>query len=152
MAYTDADARGQLLAVLGEVADRLAVALGLLSSAYELLDEHAGEELEEQLFRPVQLAYGRLRRSHTDFAARHGLPGREFVPAPQGAPARGLRGLIDSGVQAVAEADRELSTLQDSMLPVEVGDRQLRTELAEVRETIGPVGSRARELMRTFGR
>ena len=152
MAYSSADARRQLLDVLAAAADRLADALGLLGGAYELLDERSAEQLEAQLFRPVQLAYGRIRRTHAEFAARHGLPGRDFAPAPQGAPARGMRGLIDGAVDAVADADRQLGTLQDSMLPVEVGDVELRAGLEDVRATIAGVGTAARGLMRTFGR
>ena len=38
------------------------------------------------------------------------------------------------------------------MLPVEVGDPELRAGLAEVRELVGDLGARAREFMRTFGR
>jgi hypothetical protein len=45
-----------------------------------------------------------------------------------------------------------LGELQDSMLPVEVGDVELRTGLAEVRELLGGVRMRARELVRTLGR
>jgi hypothetical protein len=38
------------------------------------------------------------------------------------------------------------------MLPVEVGDAELRAGLEQVRALIGDVGARAHELMRTFGR
>jgi hypothetical protein len=55
-------------------------------------------------------------------------------------------------VDAAREADQTIAELQDSMLPVEVGDPELRAGLAKVRETLGPVGSRARELIRTVGR
>jgi hypothetical protein len=138
--------------VVAGAADRLAVALGLLSGAYELLDERSAEQLEEQIFRPVQVAYGRLRRTHSEFAARSGLPGRDFAPAPEGAPARGLQGLLDSAVSEVLAADGELGTLQDSMLPVEVGDPELRGGLQDVRSRLSGVSPAARGLMRTFGR
>ena len=45
-----------------------------------------------------------------------------------------------------------LGELQDSMLPIEVGDVELRAGLSEVRELIGGVRVRARELVRTLGR
>jgi len=45
-----------------------------------------------------------------------------------------------------------LADLQDSMMPVEVGDPELRAGLAEVRELLGEVGARAREFTRTLGR
>jgi hypothetical protein len=38
------------------------------------------------------------------------------------------------------------------MLPVEVGDPELRAGLAEVRGLVGDVRSRARALVRTLGR
>jgi hypothetical protein len=38
------------------------------------------------------------------------------------------------------------------MMPVEVGDPELRAGLAEVRELLGEVPTRAREFVRTLGR
>lgn len=152
MAQSTADARRQILDVLAEAAGRLNAALGLLGAAYELLDERAAEQLEDELFGPVQHAYGRLRRTHTEFAARHGLPAREFPPAPEAAPGHGLRGLLEDVVIATAEADDQLGTLQDTMLPVEVGDRELRDGISETRSRIAPVPDAARRLLRIFGR
>ena len=45
-----------------------------------------------------------------------------------------------------------LAAIQDSMLPVEVGDRELRAGIAEARELLGGLRGRARELVRTLGR
>ena len=45
-----------------------------------------------------------------------------------------------------------LAELQDSLLPVEVGDRELRTGLADVRSTLSGVPDRAHELIRVLGR
>ena len=45
--------------------------------------------------------------------------------------------MIDSAVDAVGQADTTLATLQDSLLPVEVGDPEVRAALAELRELIG---------------
>ena len=152
MSFSAADGRTQLLSVVGDAADRLAVALGLLSGAYDLLDERSAEQLEEQIFRPVQLAYGRLRRTHSEFAARSELPGRDFAPAPEGAPARGLQGLVEGALAEVQAADGELATLQDSMLPVEVGDAELRAGLQQARAGLAAVSPAVRAMMRTFGR
>lgn len=152
MPYTTADARQQLLDTVTVAAEQLGVALASLSEAYERLDESNADRLEQELFRPVQLAYGRARRAHAAFAERHGLPGSTLEPAIAGAPARGIKGFLDSAVDAIAHADRTLATLQDSMLPVEVGDVQLRADLEQVRALLGGLGSRARELVRTFGR
>jgi len=52
----------------------------------------------------------------------------------------------------VTEADLILTELQDSMLPVEVGDAELRAGLAEVREILADLGERARDLVRVIGR
>jgi hypothetical protein len=153
VSYTTAEARQQLLDTLATAADDLARALALLSEAYEQLDERNAEQLERAVFRPVQVAYGRARRTHGEFAQRYDLPGRTFEPAARVAPSsRGLRGFVDGAVDAVSEADATLATLQDSMLPVEVGDTELRAGLAEVRGLLADVGARARALERTFGR
>ncbi len=152
MPYTTADGRQQLLDTIAEAADKLGAAVSSLSEAYERLDESSADAVEEALFRPVQTAYGRARRAHSAFAERHGLPSRTFEAAVAGAPARGARGFIDSGVSAISDADRLLSTLQDSMLPVEVGDQELRADLEQIRSLIGGLGARARELERRLGR
>jgi hypothetical protein len=152
MAYAAADARQQLLDTIADATDELGLALAALGEAYEQLDEHTADRLEEQLFRPVQLAYGRATRTHGQFAARHGLETRTFDPQSAGLPSLGAKGFIESAVEAVREADGTLSTLQDSLLPVEVGDAQLRAELADLRELMGQLPQRARELVRTIGR
>jgi hypothetical protein len=150
--YTNAQARQQLLDTLAQATTEIAAALATLSEAYEHLDEHSAERLEEELFRPVQSAYGRAKRTHTEFAARHDLPSAEFASAPVSAPSRDTRAYIDAAMDAVGRADGTLATLQDSMLPVEVGDAQLRAGLEEVRTLLGGLRGRAREFVRTLGR
>ena len=152
MAYSAADGRTQLLDTLADATDELGLALAALGEAYEQLDEHAGDVLEEQLFRPVQLAYGRASRAHGQFAARHGHEGRTFEARSAGLPSLGAKGFVESAVEAIREADGTLATLQDSLLPVEVGDAQIRAELADLREIMGHLPQQARELLRTFGR
>lgn len=152
MAYVTSEARRELLDAVAEATDRTGAALALLGDAYEQLDDDTADRLEEQLFRPVQLAYGRATRAHSGFAARHGREGRTFEPRSAGLPSLGARGFIESAVDAVREADGTLATLQDSLLPVEVGDAQLRAELADLRELMAHVPQQARELMRTLGR
>ena len=152
MAYIAGEARQEMLDTLGEAIDEIAAALAALGGAYEQLSTVPADRLEEELFRPVQTAYGRAKRTHAGFAQRHGLPGRTFTPAPQGLPSTGIRGFVDSAVDSVAEADAVLTELQDSMMPVEVGDPELRAGLAEVRELLGDVRARAREFVRTLGR
>jgi hypothetical protein len=152
MAYATREAREQLLEDVAEAIDALGTALAALGAAYEQLDEHNADRLEEELFRPVQLAYGRAKRTHSGFAERHGLPGRTFEPASPGHPSQGVRGFLDGAVAAVQEADGVLTDLQDSMRPVEVGDAELRAGLADVREHIGDLAERARKLVSTLGR
>jgi hypothetical protein len=57
-----------------------------------------------------------------------------------------------AAVDAIARADSELTDLQDSMRPVEVGDAELRAGLAEVREALGAVQEHADAFLRTLGR
>ena len=150
--YSDTEARQGLLNALAEATDELAYAVASLGAAYEKLDEITADRLEEQLFRPAQRAYGRAKRTHGDFAARHGLPGRDFEVGAAGLPSTGARGFIDHAVEAASSASGMLATLQDSPLTIEVGDVELRAGLAEVRELAGTVPQHARELIRSLGR
>lgn len=152
MTYIAAEARQELLDTVAEAIDEIAVALAALGDAYEQLDERSGDRLEEQLFRPVQQAYGRAQRTYTEFAARHSLSTRGFEPAHQGAPSHRVAGFLEIATTAVDEAEHILVVLQDSMRPVEVGDAELRAGLAEVRGLVGEISGRAREFMRVFGR
>jgi len=152
MTYSTAEARQDLLDAVGDAIDDLGRALAALGAAYELLDEHTADALEERLFGPVQVAYGRARRTHNDFAARYELPSRTFRMPEPGAPSTGLKGYVSDAAAAVTSADATLVTLQDSMMPIEVGDAELRAGLAEVRELVAEIPQRARALTRTFGR
>jgi hypothetical protein len=152
MPYTSAEARQELLEALAGAIDRIGSALAALGSAYEQLDEHNADRLEAELFGPIQIAYGRAKATYTQFAGRHGLVSRTFAAPSPGLPSIGAKGFIDSAVDAVAEADNALSTLQDSSLPTEVGDEELRAAITETRERLGGVRRRARELERTLGR
>jgi hypothetical protein len=150
--YKTSDARAQLLQTLAQATEELASGLSALTEAYELADEGTADRLERDLFNPLQLAYARARRTHTEFAERHELPDRTFQAPVAGAPRHGLRGFLDSAADAVARAEGTLAGLQDSMLPVEVGDPPLRAGLEQVRELIGHFPARTRELERTLGR
>jgi hypothetical protein len=150
--YTTAQGRQQLLDTLAQATDEIGVALAALGEGYEHLDEQSAERLERELFRPVQTAYGRAQRTHAEFAGRHELAARAFAPASQVAPSRRVKDYIDSALLAVDRADGELATLQDSMLPVEVGDAELRAGLEGVRTLLGELRGRARSFVRTLGR
>jgi hypothetical protein len=152
MAYGTSEARKELLETVAEAIDELGVALAALGAAYERLDEQSADRLEERLFRPVQLAYGRAQRTHAGFAGRHGLASRDFEQASAGLPSQGVKGFLERALEAVAEADAILADLQDSMRPVEIGDPELRAGLAEVRELVADVSADGREFLSTFGR
>jgi hypothetical protein len=152
MSYTNAEARQQLLDALAEATGELGEALAALGAAYEQLDEQRADTLEAELFRPVQRAYGRAQRTHAEFAKRHGLPGSVFPTPPPGPPSLGVKGFIEKAVGAVGEAERRLVELQDSLLPIEFGDAELRAGLAETRASIDGLAQRARDFVRLFGR
>jgi hypothetical protein len=152
MAYTTAEARQELLDTVARAANELGLASACLAEAYELLDEASGDRLEEQCFRPVQIAYGRAKRAHTEFAGRHGLQAAAFEQQPTGLPSQGAAVFIQRAVEAVGAADRTLAGLQDTMLPVEAGDEELRAGLKSIREPLGDVPAKARQFLRGLGR
>jgi hypothetical protein len=152
MAYVTAEARQDLLDALAAATDDIGFALAALGDAYELLDEANADQLEDTLFGPVQAAYGRAKRTHSEFADRHGLERRGFDSPAPGAPSRGVKGFVEQAVDAVGRADRALAELQDSMLPVEVGDAELRAGMAEVRRQVGAVAGNARRFVSRLGR
>jgi hypothetical protein len=152
MAYSDADARRLLLDQLASAADEIGLALANLGEAYEQLDDFAAERLEDELFRPLQAAYGQAQRVHSEFAQRRGLPARAFEAAHPQVREHDARGIMERAAAAVAHADATLAALQDSMLPVEVGDPPLRAGLEQVRVLLADTGRRTREIIRTLGR
>lgn len=152
MAYSEADARRLLLEQLASAADEIGLALANLGEAYEQLDEFAAERLEDELFRPLGAAYGQAKRVHAEFAARHGLPAHPFEAAQPHVREHDARGIMERAAASVAHADGALGALQDSMLPVEVGDPQLRAGLEQVRTALTDIGPRTREIIRTLGR
>lgn len=151
MSYTTESGRHEILDAIADAVDRLKTAVGALGEAYELLDEHTADLMEERLFRPLQGALAQLGRTSSEFSARTGVRGREFVEAPAVLPVAAAVG-IEQAADAIADADDILSELQDSMLPVEVGDRELRDGLSRARVLLAPLDAEANELMRRIGR
>jgi hypothetical protein len=152
MAYVTAQARQELLDAIAGAIVHLGEAIAALGVAYEQLDERTADRLEEELFGPVQKAYGRARRTYTEFAGRYGLNARTFSPEAQRLPSTGVKGLIDVAADAVGAADDELVQLQDSLMPIEVGDPELRAGLSDVRNLIDGFRMHARDVVRGFGR
>jgi hypothetical protein len=152
MTYIAAEARQRLLDTIGEAADELGAALGALTEAYELLDDDSADRMEEALFQPVQAAFGRAQRTHAGFAERHNMTGRTFAAESRLNATRGARTLIEAALEALNEAELILTELQDSMLPVEVGDPELRTGLAEVRQAMSSAGDAGHRFIGLMGR
>jgi hypothetical protein len=149
--YSTAEGRQELLDELAAAIAAIGVAIALLTEAYELLDEQSGDLLEEQLFRPAQAAYGVAKRTHSSFASRYGLPSREFNADVDIRPTT-AGDLVERAVDELINADDTIASLQDSLLPVEVGDPEVRAGLSQVRETIAPLPARSQNLTRTLGR
>jgi hypothetical protein len=152
MAYITAQARQELLDAIAGAIVHLGEAIAALGVAYEQLDEGTADRLEDELFGPVQKAYGRAQRTYTEFAKRYALAARSFAPEAQRLPSTGVKGLIEAAADAVGAADDELAQLQDSMMPVEVGDPELRAGLADVRGLVDGFRAHARDVVRGFGR
>jgi hypothetical protein len=152
MAQSTEDARREILDTLAEATQDIGIALAALAAAYDQVDDQMADRLEEELFGPVQHAYGTAKRTHESFANRHDLPTETFQTPEAGLPSTGARGFIDAAVDAGGRADQVLAELQDSMLPVESGDQELRAGLADVRTRLDGLRRGARELERTLGR
>jgi hypothetical protein len=150
--YLTAEARQRLLDDMALSIEELALALAVLGAAYELLDENTADRMEEELFRGVQTAFGRAQRTHAAFAARYSLQGRTFEQPSAGLPSQGARAFLERAGEAITEADTLLAELQDSLLPVEVGDPELRSGLAEIRTLVGELAGRAQQFVSRFGR
>jgi hypothetical protein len=151
MGYTTEEGRTQILDDAAAAVWQLSVAMAALGEAYEHLDEQAGDRMETRLFRPLQSAYGQLKRTHTAFAQRSALPGRDFPVAPTPAP-EDPRASLEHAADAIQAADDELAELQDSLLPVEVGDQELRAGLAGTRTQIARLPEACDDFIRTLGR
>ena len=156
MTYTSDEGRRELLGATAEAADTIGVALAALGAAYEspvsTTTRRSGWSRSSSA--PSQATYGRAKRSHAEFAARHGLAANVFGVAALAAGALPLdaAGYVEQAIEATEHADDILSELQDSMLPVEVGDPELRAAIADVRTRLGEVPGRAADLLRTLGR
>jgi hypothetical protein len=152
MAYVTSEARQELADSVADAAGQLGTAVACLGAAYEGLDDDHGDRLEEALFRPVQLAYGRAQRVATSFAERTAIKVPSIDARDAGPPSRGVRGHIEDAAEAVFLAESILTELQDSLSPVEVGDAELRAGLADVRERIAGIPSAADHFISRFGR
>ena len=152
MAFTTAEARDRIIGDLEAAEEELGFAVASLGEAFEALPEGSADRLEDDLFRPVQKAYARTKRTRTGFAQRVARETDEPEPKPVGPPSQGAKGFVQEAAGAAGQADLILSELQDSMMPVEGGDAELRAGLSEIRELLAPVRMSAATFLRTLGR
>ncbi|MDQ2676781.1 MAG: hypothetical protein M3Y34_08230 [Actinomycetota bacterium] len=152
MSFTTAEARDRIIGDLESAEEELSFAVASLGEGFEALPEASADRLEDDLFRPVQKAYARTKRTRTGFAGRVGRETDEPESRPVGPPSQGAKGFVQDAAGAAIQADLILSELQDSMMPVEGGDAELRAALAEVRELLAPVRMSAATFLRTLGR
>jgi len=153
MTYSSHEGYERIFSDSAEAASSLLGAIEPLGTAYEALDEHAADELESQLYGPIGLAAKTLLASVTAFAGRCGEAfERPVAKHFAGGREDGARQHVDAALAFVGEADEILAELQDSLIPVEVGDAPLREGLAATRRTLAPLPQAARELERTLGR
>ncbi len=152
MAFTTLEARGQILDDLAAAVDQIALATALLAEAYEQLDVTTADRLDGELYRPVQRAFGRAKRTHAQFAERVELSPHAFEAAQLNVRRHSFKEMIERAVATASDADRQIAELQDSMLPIEAGDGELRAGLGEVRELLGVLAGRAPQFLRTLGR
>lgn len=152
MAFTTLEAREQILDELAAAIDRIALASACLTEAYEQLDVGTADRLEDQLYRPVQRALGRAKRTHLQFAERVDLPPRTFESPSPSLRRLSVKEIIERAVAAASMGDRQIAELQDSMLPIEAGDGELRAGLEETRDLLAVFADRTPQFLRTLGR
>ena len=87
-----------------------------------------------------------------EFAGRYQLAVRPLDSPSAGLPSQGVKSFVERGVEAADFGDQGLAELQDSMMPVEFGDAELRAALSEIRELLASVPVPARLFLRTLGR
>src|SRR5215212_6861229 len=98
---TDLEVRQGVLDTIGESIEQLGAALAALGLAYELLDEHSQDRLEDELFGPVQKGYGRAKKTYADFAARYSLESATFEQPGSSSGSRDLRRFLDTAIESV---------------------------------------------------
>lgn len=152
MAFTTVEARDRIIGDLEAAEEELGLGVACLGEAFELLATGSADRLEGELFRPVQKAYARTKRTRISFADRVAQDTDEPTAKSPGPPSLGAKGFVEQAIAAASQADLILSELQDSMMPVEGGDAELRGSLSEIRELIGPVHASSRQFLGTLGR
>lgn len=151
MAVTRQEAQAQILDDLAVAINRTELAVACLGEAFEQLTTAPADKLEDELFRPTQKALIAAKRTHRAFAQRVDRPADLHPPTNPPGSTDAKEQIVAAGT-AIDQADSALAELQDSMMPIEFGDPELRQGLAEVRELLGGYGVAARLFLRSLGR
>jgi hypothetical protein len=151
VSYSTESGRQQILEDAAAAAYPLSSALAAVSEIFEQLDEPTADRMEAIVFKPLQGGYGQLRRTLTEFATRSKLDPPEFHEPPVALPS-GAHAVLEHIAEWAGEADQIIAELQDTLLPVEVGDPELRAGLSGTRTQIAPVPGAVVQLLRTLGR
>lgn len=149
---TQSEARDEITTEVNAVVGRLSLAIACLTEAYEQLPDDAADELEAVLFRPMQKAYGQARATLNGFASRFGLTVPALEPPTPGLKSQGAQEFIEKAAALASATAGQVAELQDSMLPIDAGDPELRRGLAAVREILDGVPAAARGFLSTLGR
>ncbi len=152
MAFTTLEGRNQILGDLGAATERIALAAACLAEAYEQLDVTTADRLEEELYRPAQKAFGRAKRTLTQFAERVDLSAPSPDAAEPAVKRLSVKEIIERAAASASIGDHQIAELQDTMLPIEVGDAELRAGLAEIRDLLAVLAERTPQFLRTLGR
>jgi hypothetical protein len=151
VSYTTESGRQQIIDDAAAAVYSLASAVAAIGELYDQLDEPTADRMELVVFKPLQGGYGLLRRTLTEFADRYGLATPQFDEPPVTTPSSAHTAL-ERVSEWVEEADGLVSELQDSLLPVEVGDQQLRAGLSGARTQLATVPAACGDLLRRLGR
>lgn len=152
MPITTRESRERILGDLGRAAEHLALAVSCLGEAYEQLSVMAADRMEDRLYSPLQRAYGRAKRTRSQFAERIGMEAGELAEPQPGRSSQGAKAFIERAAGAASQADGLIADLQDTGMAIESGDAELRAGLTEIRDLLGPVPADAREFLRSLGR
>ena len=152
MAYTNAQAREQLLAELAAAADEVGLALACLGEATSSSTRPPPSASRTSCSARSRRPTGRRSAPTPNSPAGTGLPEHEFEAARPQVREHDASAIMERAAAAVSRADLALATLQDSMLPVDVGDPPLRAGLEQVRMALADTSRRTREITRTLGR
>lgn len=152
MPISTREARERIVSDLGGAAEQLALGVACLGEAYEQLSVMAADRMEAELYGPMQRAYGRTKRTRTQFAERVGIEVEDPSEPQPGRTSQGAKAFVERAAGAATQADGQIADLQDTGYAIDAGDAELRAGLVEIRDLLGPVPGAARTFLRTLGR